>query len=183
MTVQGVPKGLLVLIERGEYLFRHKIRSAFIQAVFLMVLSVVLAFAVNILRPEGLVLPGNWNPSTAAGMQDPGFTVVTLDEAWSLYTSEKILFLDAREPYAYEQGHLPGAINVPVSRVEERIEQLQAFIGKDVVFVAYCDSPECPLSYELAGLLKAHGMAPVSILRQGWIGWYEAGFPYEGGSG
>ena len=151
------------------------------QAVSLMVLAVVLALAVNILRPEGLVLPGNWNPSVAAGMQNHGFTLVTLDEAWSLYTREKILFLDAREPFAYEQGHLPGAINVPLSRVEEHLEQLQPFTSTDVVFIAYCDSPDCPLSYELAGLLKAQGIAPVSILKQGWIGWYEAGFPYEGG--
>jgi rhodanese-related sulfurtransferase len=171
----------MVLIEMGEYVFRHKIRSACMQAVSLIVLAVVLALAVNTLRPEGLVLPGNWNPSVAAGMQTSGFGLVTLDEAWSLYTREKSFFLDAREPFAYEQGHLPGAINIPVSRVEEHLEQLQTFIGGDRVFVTYCDSLDCPLSYELAGLLKAQGIAPVSILKQGWIGWYEAGFPYEEG--
>ncbi len=181
--MQGVPKGVMVLIEMGEYLFRHKIRSAFMQAASLVVLAVVLAFTVNILRPEGLVLPGKWNPSMAAGMQNPGYTEVGLDEAWFLYTNEKILFLDAREPFAYEQGHLPSAINIPVHQVEEHLGQLRPFIGTDRVFVAYCDSPDCPLSYELAGLLKAQGIAPVSILKQGWIGWYEAGFPYEGDSG
>ena len=176
----GDHEGFKPLIEMKEYLSRGKIRNAFIQSVALIALGVVLSLAVNGVRPEGLVVPGSWDPSVAAGMQNPGFGLITPDDAWSWYTQEKVLFVDAREPYAYEQGHLPGALNVPTHNIEKYLEHLQSLVKAGIVLIPYCESPDCPLSYELAGILKTYGIYPVRVLNQGWIGWYEAGFPYEG---
>ena len=167
--------------EMSKHVLRGKTLSAFMQGGFLIALSIVLAAAVNIVRPEGLDLPGNWDASVAAGMQNPGVALVGLDDAWSLYTQDKIAFVDAREPSAYEQGHLSGALNVPVQNAEKHLEQLQSLVKAGIVLVTYCDSPDCPLSYELAVQLKTQGIYPVRVLKQGWIGWYEAGFPSEGG--
>lgn len=151
------------------------------QGVFLIALSSVLAVAVNMVRPDGLPFAKLWDPSEVSGGGDAGFATVTLDEGWYQYTSGKILFVDARETFAFEQGHLPGALNVPLHDVTNHLEQLESIMKPDIEFITYCDGPGCPLSFELAGILQTHDIRPVRILTQGWIGWYESGFPIEEG--
>ena len=36
----------------------------------------------------------------------------------------RILLLDVREPREYEQGHLPGAVNIPLSRLAGRLSEV-----------------------------------------------------------
>ena len=43
--------------------------------------------------------------------------VITIEEALNL---ENPLFIDTRSPSEYEQGHIPGAVNVPLLEDEER---------------------------------------------------------------
>lgn len=45
-----------------------------------------------------------------------------------------LLVVDVRKPEEYAEGHLPGAINVPIDEIEERLDDLP--VGRPMV--TYC---------------------------------------------
>lgn len=49
---------------------------------------------------------------------------------------EGALLLDVRTPAEFENGHLPGATNIPVGELGRRVEELP----KDRPIIAYCQS-------------------------------------------
>lgn len=51
-----------------------------------------------------------------------------------LESKEKIFILDVREPFEYEEWHIPGSVNIPVNEVRERIKE----IPKGVKIVTVC---------------------------------------------
>lgn len=48
--------------------------------------------------------------------------------------------LDVRAPQAFQAGHVPGAINLPHGKINER--NLAAFPA-EALFVVYCSGPHC----------------------------------------
>ena len=64
-----------------------------------------------------------------------------------------VTVLDVRPPEEYAQGHLPGAVNVPLSQLKKHLAKLPR--GREVV--AYCRGPWCVLSFEAVSLLRAKG--------------------------
>jgi rhodanese-related sulfurtransferase len=64
-----------------------------------------------------------------------------------------VTVLDVRPPEEFVQGHLPGAINVPVSELKKRFAE----IPQNREVVAYCRGPWCVLSFEAVALLRARG--------------------------
>ena len=48
------------------------------------------------------------------------------------------IILDVREPGEFEQGHLPGAINVPRGVLEFAVSDHPVLAGTDKEIVAYC---------------------------------------------
>ncbi|MDP9528360.1 ArsR/SmtB family transcription factor [Pseudomonas protegens] len=85
-----------------------------------------------------------------------------------------ITLLDVRSPQEFAQGHLPGAINIPLEELEQRLAELAA----DQELVAYCRGPYCVLSQNAAALLRAKGFK-VRRLDQGFTDWQAAGLRVE----
>lgn len=172
--------GVHTRTEMEGHTFPGKIRSGFMQGAILVIVGTAVALGANMIRAEGLVLPGDWNSSVVT--HSHRFSLITPEEAFTLYNENKILFVDAREPSAYEQGHLPGALNVPHYDAEKYLEQLKSVVKAGKELVTYCSGPDCPMSFDLAEILKTHGIGPVKVMEQGWIAWYESGFPIEEGT-
>ncbi|MEN5092076.1 metalloregulator ArsR/SmtB family transcription factor [Pseudomonas protegens] len=82
--------------------------------------------------------------------------------------------LDVRSPEEFAQGHLPGAINIPLDDLEQRLAELPA----DQELVAYCRGPYCVLSQNAAALLRAKGFK-VRRLDEGFSDWQAAGLGVE----
>lgn len=82
--------------------------------------------------------------------------------------------LDVRSPQEFALGHLPGAINIPVEELEQRLAELPA--GQELV--AYCRGPYCVLSHNAAALLRAKGFR-VRRLDDGFVDWQDAGLGVE----
>lgn len=53
---------------------------------------------------------------------------------------EGFVVLDVRSPELYAAGHVPGAVNLPHRRINER--NLATF-PPDALFVVYCSGPHC----------------------------------------
>jgi rhodanese-related sulfurtransferase/DNA-binding transcriptional ArsR family regulator len=85
-----------------------------------------------------------------------------------------VTVLDVRPAEEYAAGHLPGAINVPVERLEKYLSKLPK--RKEVV--AYCRGPYCLMSFEAVEKLRKRGFK-AKRLENGYPEWRAAGLPVE----
>ena len=85
--------------------------------------------------------------------------------------------LDVRPEEEYAGGHLPGAVNVPLRELEERLEGLP----KDREVVAYCRGPYCVLAYEAVARLRERGYR-ARRLEYGYPEWRADGHPVVEGT-
>lgn len=85
-----------------------------------------------------------------------------------------VTVLDVRPWQEFEAGHLPGAINIPLSDLEGRIGKLP----KSKEFIAYCRGPYCLLAYEAVEHLRKKGLK-ARRLQDGFPEWKAAGLPIE----
>ena len=79
------------------------------------------------------------------------FLAAPRDDAHAAVEKGAVL-LDVRTPEEFAEGHLPGAINVPVSELPSRISELPK---TDAGVVVYCRSGN--RSARAAGILREHG--------------------------
>jgi rhodanese-related sulfurtransferase/predicted transcriptional regulator len=85
-----------------------------------------------------------------------------------------VTILDVRPEDEFALGHLPGALNIPLGKLEQRLGELPA--GREVI--AYCRGPYCVLSFEAVAALRARGYR-VRRLEDGYPEWKAAGLPIE----
>lgn len=85
-----------------------------------------------------------------------------------------VTVLDVRPGDEFAAGHLPGAVNIQLAELEQRLGELPA----DREIIAYCRGPYCVLSFEAAALLRARGYS-VRRLEDGYPEWKAAGLPVE----
>ncbi len=81
-----------------------------------------------------------------------------------------VTVLDVRPEDEFALGHLPGALNIPLSKLEHRLGELPA----DREVIAYCRGPYCVLSFEAVAALRARGYL-VRRLEDGYPEWKAAG--------
>jgi len=80
--------------------------------------------------------------------------------------------LDVRPEDEFQQGHLPGALNIPLAQLERRLAELPP----DREIVAYCRGPWCVLSFEAVAALRQRGFQ-ARRLEDGFPEWKVAGLP------
>lgn len=85
-----------------------------------------------------------------------------------------VTVLDVRPEDEFRLGHLPRALNIPLSELERRLTEIAP--GREVV--AYCRGPFCILSFEAVALLRTRGYS-VHRLEDGYPEWKAAGLPVE----
>ena len=96
-----------------------------------------------------------WDVHEAMQLSEPGFVL-----------------LDVRGPELYEAGHVPGAINIPHRRINER--NLDPY-GSETLFVVYCAGRHCNGADEAAAQIARLGR-PVKKMIGGIEGWGDEGF-------
>ncbi|MBV5274759.1 MAG: rhodanese-like domain-containing protein, partial [Lamprocystis purpurea] len=80
--------------------------------------------------------------------------------------------IDVRPAEEYAQGHIAGALNVPLDQLQERLRGLP----REREIVAYCRGPWCVLSFEAVARLRAAGFT-ARRLADGLPEWRQAGLP------
>lgn len=83
-----------------------------------------------------------------------------------------VTVLDVRPPEEYSEGHIPGAINVPVDKLESYLSKLP----KRKEIVAYCRGPYCLMSFDAVEKLRKRGWR-ARRLANGLPEWRAAGLP------
>ena len=85
-----------------------------------------------------------------------------------------VTVLDVRPPDEFALGHVPGAVNIPVRALKERLAE----INPDHEIVAYCRGAYCVFSFEAVAFLRARGLK-VRRLEEGLPEWRAAGLPIK----
>jgi rhodanese-related sulfurtransferase len=90
-----------------------------------------------------------------------------------------IAVVDARGAESWEQGHLPGALHLPVASIARRAP---AVVPQDVVVVTYCWGPACNGATRAALELARLGYR-VKEMIGGYEYWVREGFAVETATG
>jgi rhodanese-related sulfurtransferase/DNA-binding transcriptional ArsR family regulator len=102
------------------------------------------------------------------------FEAVSRDELQARLRDGLVTILDVRPEDEFAEAHLPGAVNVPLSQLRERMDELP----RDLDVVAYCRGPWCVLAFEAVALLRESGLN-ARRLEGGLPEWRIAGLPVE----
>ena len=97
-------------------------------------------------------------------------------QATQLINREDALVVDVREPGEYGNGHILGAKNVPLSRIDSAGSEIAAK-RKDKPVIVYCDDGS--RSGKAAAALRSQGFAKAVNLSGGLGAWQQAGLPVE----
>ncbi len=101
---------------------------------------------------------------------------VTVEQAYRLYNSGNAIFLDARDEWEFEFGHIVGAVNLPYYDFDNYKHVLNNY-NKEQIFVTYCGGDDCELSVTLGNKLSKLGYTKIFIFFGGWNDWINAGYP------
>ena len=102
---------------------------------------------------------------------------ITRGELEALVANGDVVLVDALPASYYDQIHLPTALNLVESDVDEEAPRLLP--EKDAVIVTYCSNEACGNSQAVATRLERLGYTAVRKYREGIQDWVAAGNPTE----
>lgn len=157
------------------------IRIPIIQAILLVLISILIGIGSNILSSK----PLPWFAVELSVVEDveiksnePILAAISIEQA-KLFFDDEVLFVDARDEGYFEAGHIKGAMkNIFLYELIFNIEEKQ---NKDTPLVVYCGDPGCGDSEQLAYDLKDSGFTKLYVFKGGWLEWSKAGYPSEVG--
>jgi rhodanese-related sulfurtransferase len=112
-------------------------------------------------------------------------------EAKSMWDSKNALFVDARAKVEYDQGHIPGAIPLPLGEFDKYYEQYKSKIKSAKYLITYCHGVGCKLSDKVAQklyndpgdkVMAGKGLKNTGAFFGGWPQWQEHHLPVETGT-
>src|SRR5512143_2027644 len=159
-------------------------------AIIILLIAAALGIVVNMVRNAaiggGLAWNTQWKDNRKFSGEieippsyQPGDSLLSLKDAFSLYTGKNAIFLDAREPVDYDDGHITGAINFPFDHWDDYWEKIRPQLDSTKEIVAYCGGQDCELSLFLARQLKEQGYQRAYIFFGGWEKWRDASLTTE----
>jgi thioredoxin len=94
-------------------------------------------------------------------------------EVAQLLVRHQVALVDTRDPPVYARMHLPGAVNIPLAEIANRLAELHMLPAEPVLYDRAGDQAK-----ELAGRLASEG-TPVAFLDGGVLAWEAEGLPVE----
>lgn len=88
------------------------------------------------------------------------------------------LFVDAREPAFFDEGHIPRSVNLPRDEIL-RSKTIGELADKSRPVIVYCSEEGCEDGRIVAKGLIALGHSKVSLYEGGWEEWSASGSPVE----
>lgn len=137
----------------------------------------------NLAMPDHTAAPST-NPVTTIAAADSAAAVAHFQASLQFETdcadvsaalasgTPGFVLLDVRSPALFEQGHVPGALNLPHGKI---VASKLAAYPPDTLFVTYCAGPHCNGAARGALRLAQLGR-PVKLMIGGVTGWLDEGF-------
>jgi rhodanese-related sulfurtransferase len=101
-----------------------------------------------------------------------------------LFDAQAAYFIDARDVEEFDEGHIPGSVNLPFSTAGTDPERLERIEAGEKPIVIYCGGGTCEVSMSLAEtLVYQYAKRKVLVYMGGFPEWQAAGYPVaRGGS-
>lgn len=96
---------------------------------------------------------------------------VTAEQARELIEKRLLVILDVRTVQEFEDGHVEGAINMPVDDLEQRLEELD----RNDEMLVYCRTGN--RSTRAVQILRENGFNKIYHMADGIVGWERVGLP------
>ncbi|MCD4806156.1 MAG: rhodanese-like domain-containing protein [Methanococcoides sp.] len=103
---------------------------------------------------------------------DVSYTDVSVHEAKDMLDEGDVFLLDVRTESEFNSGHLEGAVNIEVSQLGSRLDEVPA----DEVILVYCRTGV--RSVRASKTLVNAGYTDVYNMQGGITAWISAGYPY-----
>jgi rhodanese-related sulfurtransferase len=153
-------------------------------------------------QPQPMPVPGSaMVPGSSLGMAQPmgqpqvqdydamavpdwakGWKHYHWDEALAMWKGKQALFCDARSKAEYDQGHIPGAIPLPLGEFDKYYALYRHQLKHAKYIVTYCHGAGCQLSNKVAQkLVNDKKFTNVGSFFGGWPMWQEHNMPIETG--
>jgi rhodanese-related sulfurtransferase len=97
---------------------------------------------------------------------------LSLNELRTKMKSKNVVVLDIRPESEFKNGHIPGAINIPLEELSSHLKNLP----KSKEYVAYCRGPFCVFADEAVAVLNKKGYS-ARRLNEGFPDWVLKGLP------
>ncbi|MDZ7724956.1 MAG: rhodanese-like domain-containing protein [candidate division KSB1 bacterium] len=136
----------------------------------ILALSVLLGFISNSINPNGISLFEQEQKEFKFDAPPAQPVSVSRSDLKQMIQKDACLILDARLPDAYNDAHIPGAVNIPFERLGMVYDKIQT-LPKEKWLITYCDSPECDLGELLADELYNLGYEYVGYYKSGIEEW------------
>jgi len=85
-----------------------------------------------------------------------------------------VTIIDVRPPEEFSAGHVPGAVNIPIAELKNRLRELPP--RKEVI--AYCRGPYCLMSFDAVAFLRTRGYKARRLVG-GLPEWRAQGLPVD----
>ena len=170
----------------GKINLRMPDRNLFKELLILVGVSFSVALCINYVSPKGIPLFGTRDPATGIvsadtrGDQDSLFNNIDrIETAKQIFDQGNAVFVDARSEESFNQGHIAGAVSLPLGRFQEKIQMFHERYGSSTPVVTYCSGRSCQDSHQLARLLAMNGYLDIRVFIDGYPAWKEKGYPSE----
>ena len=106
-----------------------------------------------------------------------GIQSVSAVQLPQLMNHEGAIVLDVGEPAEFKKGHIPKAINMPVSQLKNDLSRLEKFRAKDTPIVL--SSRANQHANRAAAILRKNNFSNLYTLSGGLVSWEKENLPLE----
>ena len=159
-------------------------KKFWIQIMIILGVSVAIALAYNQLSKSPLPLFKKYVPDAQTD-RDTGedlsvyYNEMDAETLESLKDTGTIVLLDAREALRFDEGHIPGAVSLPIMVFQERYDQVVPLLEDGKTIVIYCIGIHCTDSALLARELHHKGHQEIFVFKGGIEEWTALGYPVQ----
>ena len=141
----------------------------------ILLISGMLAAVVNRVHPHRIPWVQNWALHIETRARQEGIRMMPLRSALEEFGQGHAVFIDARSPAAFAEGHIPGALSMPLPSIDDHFEALGQLMDSGRRLVIYCGSRECDDALLMAIELQAMGASNVVWFVDGFEAWKKYG--------
>ncbi|MCA9730607.1 MAG: rhodanese-like domain-containing protein [Deferribacteres bacterium] len=108
---------------------------------------------------------------------DPwGFPLITQQEIMrKINAKEEVFILDVRSEGEFQQGHIPGAVNIPIGAIKARLAELEKYKNKEITAICYSGGR----TVATLRMLKSIGFTNLKHIEGDMQAWYSAKLPLD----
>jgi rhodanese-related sulfurtransferase len=104
---------------------------------------------------------------------------ISAEAVMHLIENNMVIIIDARSHNQFMKGHIPGALNLPVSNLRKTSILDLSLLEKSKIIVIYSSLSSSSVLSELALKYLKKGFKNIFVYKDGIENWMESGYPVE----